>query len=441
MIPRLPRPSRAEEMALFRHGVVAELLARELEPGELEKELKDKATKRYRPPGAPASRTFHWKTLQSWFYQARDGLAGLEPASRARGHALALDETQRELLLEMRREHLSAPVDLLLGEAVRNGALPAGLVSEATVRRLYRDRDLGRVAQNRSRRWSRRRWQASRPCALWHADVCHVWLRDPAGKPKKAYVHGILDDHSRYVLALEARDAEREVDLLSVLVGALMRFPAPEVFFVDNGSCYRGDTLRLALDRLGIRLVHAQPHDPESRGKIERFWRTLRVRCLDHLPPGATLHDVNAALLAFLDADYHRRPHAGLLGKKPSKVFQEGLGALPAPRTAADLARVLEVTVTCLVRGDCTLQIGGRVYEVGGRHLAGKRVSVALDPFTDKPLRASYGDAPVAIGPCDPIANGRRGRADVAEPATQPTVPFDPIAAMLEAARKEGRDE
>ena len=41
----------------------------------------------------------------------------------------------------------------------------------------------------------------------------------------------------------------------------------------------------------------------------------MRQRCTDHLPTDATLHDVNAALLAWLDEDYHRRPHAGLLGQ------------------------------------------------------------------------------------------------------------------------------
>jgi hypothetical protein len=225
-------------MALFRHSVVGDLLARELDHGELQDELKMKATRRYRPPGAPASRPYHWKTLQTWYLNARKGLDGLVSASRARGHALALEDAQRELLLDMRREHRSASTELILTEAVRNGAIPEEAVSEATLRRLYRDHDLGRDSQNRASRRERRRWQAERPCAIWHADVCHVWLRDADGKPRKAYVHGILDDHSRYVVALEARDAEREVDLLSVLCGALLRFPACDALYVDNGSCY-----------------------------------------------------------------------------------------------------------------------------------------------------------------------------------------------------------
>ena len=435
MTPKLPRPSRAEEMALFRHSVVGDLLARELDQGELQDELKKKAARRYRPPGAPASRPFHWKTLQTWYYNARDGLDGLTPASRARGHALALDDGQRELLLDMRREHRSASTELILGEAVRNGAVPKEVVSEATLRRLYRDHDLGRDSQNRASRRERRRWQADRPCAIWHADVCHVWLRDADGKPHKAYVHGILDDHSRYVVALEARHSEREVDLLSVLCGALLRFPASDVFYVDNGSCYRGEVLLLTLDRLQIRLVHAKPYDPQARGKMERFWRTMRSRCVDHLPVGATLHDLNAALLAFLDADYHRRPHAGLLGKMPIKVFQAGIAALPSPRTAADLAQALEVTVTVKVRADCTVPVGGRPFEISGRHLVGKRIDVIIDPFTNAPLRASYQGAAVPIGPCDPVANSRRGRpADGV--AVAPSTPFDPIAGLLAAARK-----
>lgn len=436
MTPKVPRPSRAEEMALFRHSVVGDLLARELDRGELQDELKQRAARRYRPPGATASRAFHWKTLQTWYYAAKDGLDGLTPTSRARGHALALNDAQRDLLLDMRREHRSASTELILAEAVRNGAIPKESLSEATLRRLYRAHDLGREGQNRASRRERRRWQAERPCAIWHADVCHVWLRDAAGKPRKAYVHGILDDHSRYVVALEARDAEREVDLLSVLCGALLRFPACDLLYVDNGSCYRGQVLLLTLDRLGIRLVHAQPYDPQARGKMERFWRTMRSRCTDHLPVGATLHDLNSALLAFLDADYHRRPHAGLLGKHPVRVFQAGIGALPSARTAADLAQALEVTVTVKVRGDCTVSVDGHAFEISGRHLVSKRIDVVIDPFTGSPLRAAYQGASVPIGPCDPVANRQRGRPAQASAATSST-PFDPIAGLLAAARKE----
>jgi transposase InsO family protein len=437
---KLPRPTRAEEMAAFRHGIVGDLVACELERGELQDELKRRARKRYRPPGAQASRTYHWKTLQDWYLRCREeGLAALIQQSRSVGHALALRDDQRELMLDIRREHPTASTDLILAEAVRNGVIEPGTLSESTLRRLYRDHGLGRHAPNRAERRERRRWQADRVCRIWHADVCHVWLRDEEGRPKKAYVHGILDDRSRFVLALRACETEREVDLLSVLCEALLRFPACDLLYVDNGACYRGETLAVVVEKLGIRLLHAQPFDPRARGKMERLWRTLRSRCLDHLRAEATLHDLNAALLAFLDADYHRRPHGGLLGDTPMRVFSAGLTALPSPRSARELAQILEITVTRRVRTDGTFSVDSRLYEVGGRHLAGKAIEVVLDAFTGAPLRAMHDGVVVPVGRCDPTANARRGRPQPA-PDTDRKTPFDPIAALLAAARKETSD-
>jgi transposase InsO family protein len=430
--------SHSEAVARFRRGIIGDLLCRDLEPGGLQDELKVRAERRYRPPGSEVTRTYHWKTLQSWYYAAKEGPRALEPASRSRGYGLALGDEQRQLLLQIRREHRSASAELILQEAIRNGIVAVGSVSVSTVRRLFAQADISRTSRTRAnRRRTRSRWEASRPGLLWHSDVCHLWLRGPDGRPRKAYIHGILDDASRFVPILEARKAERETDMLSIFCAALLQVPACEILYLDNGSCYRGDDLAHFASALGIRLVHAKPHDPEARGKMERFWRTLRQRCTDFLPATATLQDVNAALLAFLDADYHRRPHASLMGRTPQRVFQDGIRALPAPRTPAELARALEVETTRVVKKDGTVQIGSRTWEVAGRYLAGKTLALWLDPFTGAPLRASYQDHPVSIGPCDKVANSRRPRIASEDEPDECTVPFDPIAALLAKARKE----
>ena len=59
-----------------------------------------------------------------------------------------------------------------------------------------------------------------------------------------------------------------------------------------------------------------------------------------------------------------------------------------------------------------------------------------LDAFTGEPLRVLHEDTPVVFGRCDMAANRHRRRA-AAAPATEPSVPFDPIAALLQKARKE----
>jgi putative transposase len=433
-----PEPSKAEAVALFRLGIVGDLIARDLDPGELHDELVARSQRRYRPPGGASSRAYHWKTLQHWYYLAkRRGLVALAPASRKKGFGLALTPEQRELILQIGREHPSAAAELILSVAIQQGVLTEGQLSASTLRRLFVQAGVERGAAHRTERRQRRRWEAARPCALWHADVCHVWVRNAAtGLPEKVYVHAILDDHSRFVVALEARETEREVDVLSILCGAMLRYPPPDAFYVDNGACYSGSTLALTCARLDLRLIHAKPYDPASRGKMERFWRTMRQRCTDHLPTGSTVQDVNAALLAFLDADYHVRPHASLMGETPLKRFHDGIRELPRPRRAQELAKALEITITRKVAGDGTFTLEGRTFEVRGRHLLRRQIEIVLDPFTDRPLRVIHDGRPVDYGPCDPTANQRRRRA-APMPEAVATAPFDPIAALLAKARKE----
>jgi len=253
----------------------------------------------------------------------------------------------------------------------------------------------------------------------------------------------LLDDASRYCPALMPRYQERERDMLEVFCGALLRHPAPKTLYLDNGACYSGEVLQLVCKRLGIRLVHAQPYSPEARGKMERLWRTMRQRCTDHLPPTADAHQVGQALWAFLDTDYHRRPHAALMGQTPRRRYLDGLARLTAPLTPKQLARALEVSVNRQVRKDCTFDLDGKIYEVAGRHLAAKRITIVIDGLEGRPLRATWQDQVVRFGPCDPVKNRHRKRgADAADKdtttrgaAAAPT-PFDPVAALLQKARE-----
>ena len=228
--------------------------------------------------------------------------------------------------------------------------------------------------------------------------------------------------------------------MLEVLCGALLKHPAPRTLYLDNGACYRGKALAVVCKRLGIHLVHATPHSPEARGKMERVWRTMRQRCTDHLPATATLHQVSQAVASWLDVDYHRRPHGALMGQTPRRRYLDGLGKQRAPMRPCELARALEVRVRRQVRRDATFVLQGTVYEVNGRHLCGKRITLVIDALTGKPIRASWQDKPVRFGLCDPVANRQRKRPTAEDAQSrhpeQGNAPFDPIASLLEKARE-----
>jgi len=90
-----------------------------------------------------------------------------------RGHARALTDAQRDLLLDIRRHHPRASASLIVRTLEADGRLAPKQVSAATVRRLLRAHGLDRQSMKSADADVRRRWQAAHPHALWHADVCH----------------------------------------------------------------------------------------------------------------------------------------------------------------------------------------------------------------------------------------------------------------------------
>lgn len=441
----VPNPSRAllspsdhaEAVAIFRSEIVGALTRRELDHGALRAAFRALADERFRPPRMDTTRRYSVATLERWYYAYRKGgLAALKPAPRSdRGHAQELLPEQRQLLLDIRLEHRSASVPLILRTLVADGRLEAGAVSQATVRRLYVEHGLDRVPMREgSGQKTRLRWEASSPGALWHADVCHGPALTIAGRSRPLRIHALLDDASRFVLAIEARHSELETDMLEILVRALRRHGPPDVLYLDNGSTYRGDILRTACARLGISLVHARPYDAPARGKMERFWRTLREGCLDHLGSLGSLHDVEVRLYAFLDEHYHLAPHASLLGRAPGTVFAS------RERPADDLDEqklrdALTVRERRRVRADTTVSVDGQDWELDQGYLAGRVVTVGRSLVDGVPWVEHEGER-FPLHRVDPKANARRRRPPrrPGEPAPSRTTPFDPVGVLLDRA-------
>jgi transposase InsO family protein len=428
--PLSPR-DQAERVALFRAELIGAVSRRELSRGELAAALRTLAAERYLPPGSKALRYFGVSTFERWLYAYRaHGLAGLRPAPRSdRGRARDLTPEQRELLLEIRREHPTASVPLILRTLVADGRLAAGVVSDTTVARLYRDAGLERGVNVDGH--TRLRWQADHAGALWHGDVCHGPTLRIGKTTRPLRIHAMLDDASRFVVALEALHAEREADMLDVLLAALRRHGAPDAIYLDNGSTYRGEALRLCCERLGITLIHARPYDAPARGKMERFWRTLRAGCIDHLGAAASLHDVQVRLAAFVDEHYHRAPHGGLYGKTPAEAWA---GATCRALDEPALAAALTIHRRRRVRKDGTVDLDGRVWQLDQGFLAGRVVTVVA-------AHAGLAGEPVALHdghryplrPADPVAASRTRRTRRGE-APPPSIPFDPAGALLDKA-------
>ena len=431
----------AEAIALYRSGIIGALMHRELERGELRDALVALSQQRFRAPRAHSSKTYSLATLERWYYayKAR-GLEGLRPQARKdKGRARELTEEQRALLLAIREEHPHASASTIVATLVTEGRLDKGAVSVATVRRLYAEHGLVRTGRDKdgsgSRGKQRLRWQADRPGALWHGDVCHGAPVLIEGVSKPVRIHALLDDASRYVVAIEAMHQEREVDMLSLFVRALRRHGSPDALYLDNGSTYSGQALHLGCERLGTTLIHAKPYDAPARGKMERFWRTLREQCLDFIGPLASLHDLNVRLYAWVDQRYHTSAHASLLGRSPAQVYEEQ----PPPPDALDerrLREALTVQARRRVRKDSTLSLDGQAWETDLGFLASKLVTVShclVEP--SEPPWIEHEGKRFVLHPVEPVKNGHRRRTVYNLDAPHPArVSFDPPRALLDKA-------
>ncbi|MBM3204341.1 transposase, partial [Candidatus Woesearchaeota archaeon] len=189
------------------------------------------------------------------------------------------------------------------------------------------------------------------------------------------------------------------------------------------------------------------PYDAPARGKMERFWGTMRGQCLTFCEGLTSLHDLNVRLIAWVDEQYHVTPHGGLMGKTPAEV----MAAAPDRADTLDEAKLdeaLTVRERRRVRRDNTLAVGGVDWETSLHFLAGSVVTVArsfLDP--DLAPWIEHEGKRHGLSIVDPVHNARLPRTKLpAREAHERRVDFDPpgalVARMLgRTTRDDGREE
>ena len=222
------------------------------------------------------------------------------------------------------------------------------------------------------------RFEADRPNEIWTGDALHAIRLDG----RKTYLFCFIDDHSRAVMAARFGFAEDAVRLAAALRPALASRGVPEHVYVDNGSAFVDAWLLRACARLGIKLVHSQPGRPQGRGKIERFFRTVRGQFLAELTEARAaqvpdLAGLNRLFTAWVETVYHAREHSET-GQPPLARWEAGGPfPLPAPASLADAFRWAEWRT---VTKTATVSMHGNRYQVDPG-LAGRRVELVFDPF------------------------------------------------------------
>ena len=403
--PQTPTP---RDWAVFRYGLISEA-TRPLADQVVSQVLARVAARQHQLPDG-SLRRFSVATLRSWLAAyRRGGLDALFPKTRAdKGSFRKLDDDAAEIIARHRVQHRRLSVKLFHQVLHEDSVLPEGVrVCEATLRRFLKGRGLDHPLREGTK--ARAKYEMPHPNDLWIADFMHGPKVGTSPGKQKAILCAIIDDHSRVIVGGRFACTEESADLLHTLRDAIATYGVPKRFYCDNGPAFSSQHLTEACARIGIALLHSEPFDAPSRGKVERFFRTVRMRCLPRLIE-ADLQSLDALQSRFetwLRDDYHLRRHGGI-GVKPLDRFLAGAETTLIQRLAApELDHAFMGRLVRVVRNDATVKLGGVFYEVPPEFI-GQRVELRFPVGRPEELVLYRDDQPVApVQRVDAVDNAR----------------------------------
>jgi putative transposase len=399
---------RHRDVALFRYSLIREAADPALTKAERGALVRALAARDHTGPNGERVRVAR-NTLDRWIRNWRvGGFEALVPAARTAEPttpAAVLD-----LAVKLKREapgRTAAQVTAVITAA--EGWAP----SERTIQRLFARLGLNTRPDGTAPE-AFGRFEAAAANDRWTGDALH----GPPVDGHKAYLFAFIDDHSRALTGYRWGHSEDTVRLEAALRHGLGSRGIPRSVYVDNGSAFVAAPLLRACAVLGIRLIHSRPGRPEGRGKIERFFRTVRDQFLVEIEARgvADLVEMNRLFGAWVETAYHRRIHSETKATPLERFVAGGPFVIPTP---AQLHEAFLWSEQRMVTKTATVSLHGNTFEVDAA-LVGRRVECVFDPFELTTIEVRYQGRPMGAGVARIIG---RHTHPMARPDTVPVPP------------------
>jgi len=360
-----------ETVAVFRFGVVHEFVGTtNLTRSEKRRLLREKCERKWVIPYSSRTRISE-NTIYRWIRRYRKSggrIESLYPEKRGdQGKSRKLDEETINIVLASRQSQIATPVPMLLESLKRQAIVPAS-TGLSTLYRLFHRHGL---MDQSPKPEDRRKFEAELVNDIWQSDVMHGPKVMVNQRMRKTYLIAFIDDHSRLIVFGRFYLSENLTSFMDAFEKALSKRGLPRKLYVDNGAAYRSRKLEFTCASLAIALIHARPYKPQGKGKIERFFKTVRS---GFLPTAdlASLERLNQSFAYWLDTTYHQRIHSAT-GMTPFDRFSKNLACIrTAPKNLKDHFRT---AVYRTVAKDRTVTLNGNLFEAPVA-LIGKRVLI-----------------------------------------------------------------
>jgi len=407
--------NEAEKVALFRYGLIARAIHEEGR-GQM-KYFGEIAKKEYLVPGKPKKKSYGVSTLKLWLHLYRkNGIESLYPSTRndagtTKKIAAAVQAKIKELIEDF--PNISGAG--IYRTLIKQGVITKYDFTEATLRNYI---SVNSLREKKGSGPGRRKFEMPKVNMLWTADFLHgPYIKDSYdhGKKKKTYLCGIIDDHSRLIVGGRFFFHEDSLALATVIKAAILQYGLPQKLYCDNGAVFSTSYLNLACARTGIALIHSKPYDSPSRGKIERFFRTVRQMFLVKIGKYThkSLEILNADFRDWLHDEYHLKKHSSIK-QPPKERFLKSIPSTDIKRIAEhELNRSFYQSYTRKVRNDSTVSINGIQYELP-LQLIGSKVELRAPLDKPKELTLFIDNEPeCGVEPVNPIENAQKPHTSI----------------------------
>lgn len=369
-----------DKIAVFKYGLIAPVINdQSINKTSYFKKI---AKIEYEYPGRIDKVKFSYRTFKKWLHTYRKyGYEGLKPSSRTdKGKSRKIQPATQEQIRELVTAHDFKTISNLYRYLVTEKFIEPEMFTEVTLRNFLKANGIQFESEGKK---PRKAFEAPHINILWTTDFMHgPYVRE--GKRKvKSYLCAIIDDYSRLITGALFYTSEGSLSLEKTLKNAVLTYGIPQKLYCDNGKVFVSGYIHMVCAKLGTALIHSKPYDSPSRGKIERFFRTVRDMFLPNIYFNAdlTIESLNDQFTGWLNGEYNLNLHRGT-GDTPLDRY---LNDIPNVKIRGLLPQEADNcfyhTLYRRVKNDATITVDNRLYEVPAKYI-GKKIEIRF-PLDD----------------------------------------------------------
>ena len=265
-------------------------------------------------------RQFTWRTIQTWYSRyKKDGITVMQNKPRSdkgKVRKVVIEDVLDAIRKVRPKVHgRTPPVALLYRLCIEEGLLTRSQVAPNTFNRLVRQYELLKPDEEASHKL-RLAFAKAHANEMWQADtLCGPFVKIN-GVPVQTRLIAFIDDASRVCCHGQFFPAENVDTLIESLRAAFYKRGVPHSLYVDNGSIYISKEILQICARVGCLLHHTPVRDGAAKGKIERFFRTVRDQFLARDLDLSSLDAFNRQFTHWVEEQYNAQLHS-VLGMSP----------------------------------------------------------------------------------------------------------------------------